>query len=65
MSYHDDEYELEADYVEAMVAQNDPDAQLVQSFEAEFEDFIQETLWCSDGWRLLKDEHVKARLLHE
>ena len=24
-----------------MVAQDDPDAQLVQSFEAEFEDFIQ------------------------
>ena len=43
MSYHEDEYELEADYVEAMVAQDDPDAQLVQSFEAEFEDFIQET----------------------
>ena len=43
MSYHEDDYELEADYVEAMVAQDDPDAQLVQSFEAEFEDFIQET----------------------
>ena len=43
MSYHEDEFGLDADYVESLVAQDDPDAQLVQSFEAEFEDFIQET----------------------
>ena len=40
---HDEEHEIDPDYLEAMVAQDDQDAQVVQSFEAEFEDFIQET----------------------
>ena len=43
MSLHEDEVDLDTDYVEALAAQDDPDAQLVQNFEAEFEDFIQET----------------------
>ena len=47
MSYHEDEFGLEADYIEPLMAQDDPDAQLVQTFASEFEDFIQETPWQS------------------
>eukprot|EP00435_Cladocopium_sp_Y103_P008652 s5213_g2.t1 len=42
VSTHEDD-EIDPEYVEALVAQDDPDAQLVQSFETEFEDFVQET----------------------
>ena len=43
LGYHDDGSELEPEYVNSLVAQDDPDAILVQNFEAEFEDFVQET----------------------
>lgn len=40
---YDEEAELDPEYVEALAAQEDADALIIQSFENEFEEFIQET----------------------
>ena len=39
----EDDHEVEPEYFEALLSQNDPDAQLIASFENEFEEYIQET----------------------
>ena len=43
VTYVDDDQELDPETVEIYAAQEDPDACLIQSFEAEFEDYLQET----------------------
>ena len=35
--------DISPEYLEAMLSQDDPDAVMVQAFETEFEDFVQET----------------------
>ena len=43
VSTHEEEPDLDPEFLESLVAQEDHDALVVQSFETEFEDFIQET----------------------
>ena len=59
----DEEPDLDADFLDIMIAQSDQDALTIQSFENEFEEFLQETPELFEAFTTYMD--ARARLLEK
>ena len=60
---HEEELDIDNEFIEIMVAQSDQDAMTIQSFENEFEEFLQETPELFEAFTTYMD--ARARLLEK